>query len=181
MTNDAAGLVSYSKTGTTWTNVSSTSFNFVEIGYMHQALISLTDIAVGAPVQYRVGGPVSGFSPTFTAVPRPARGDSEVFAVFGDFGLTNDVCMDALVGASPTAWASACPVGERAPLTRPHPTRRRFPRPPPRAADSKAGVFDSVLHVGDWAYNFEVRGGSSCAAARAPPARRPRVPAARIV
>ena len=113
VSSDAAGLVSYSKTGTTWINVTSTSFNFVEIGWMHQAMMPLTDIAVGTPVQYRVGGPVSGFSNVFSAVPKPARAGSEVFAVFGDFGLTNDVCMDALTAdAAAGAFDSVLHVGD---------------------------------------------------------------------
>jgi len=56
-------------------------------------------------------------SPVFEVTPEVAR--PEVFAVFGDFGLSNDVCMTDITESA------------------------------------KRGDFDAVLHVGDWAYNFE--------------------------
>jgi acid phosphatase type 7 len=49
----------------------------------------------------------------------PVVGPTEKFAVFGDFGFANDICMNDLI------------------------------------QEAAAGTYNSVLHVGDWAYNFE--------------------------
>jgi len=115
---DSAGFVEVSSDNATWTRAATTSFYFFTVGWMHQGLLDWGSVGSGQTVFYRVGCG-NGTSATFAIVPRPARGAQEVFAVFGDFGLVNNVCLDALV------------------------------------ADAEAGVYDSVVHVGDFAYDLE--------------------------
>ena len=100
-------------------NATTTSFAFLEIGNMHQGLMAF-DATPGASGFYRVcsGGECST---VFHVVPNVAAGE-ERFAVFGDFGLTNDVSMSDLI------------------------------------AEAAKGSYDSVLHVGDWAYDFDKLG-----------------------
>lgn len=115
---DGVGFVQTSTDNVTWSTTATTAFYFFTVGWMHQGLLDWGAVGVGETVYYRVGCG-NGTSGTFAVTPRPARGANEVFAVFGDFGLVNNVCLDALV------------------------------------ADAQAGVYDSVLHVGDFAYDLE--------------------------
>ena len=85
----ASGAVLCSTNGEKWVRNPSSSIHFGNIGYVHQALCTFPATA-GAKAFYRVASPTAN-STAFTIVPVPARGDAEVFAVFGDFGLTNDV------------------------------------------------------------------------------------------
>jgi len=100
----------------TWRSVPATQFHALTIGYMSQALLDFKGISAGSPAFYFVSGGGDN-STIFEVTPIVSR--PEVFAVYGDFGLANDVCMDNLV------------------------------------AEAAKGTFDSVLHVGDWAYNFD--------------------------
>jgi len=92
-----------------------TSFSYPTIGYLHQGLMTF-DVTVGQKAYYQVSA--AGESSAVFEV-TPVVGAVERFAVFGDFGLKNDVCMNDLI------------------------------------QEAAAGSFDSVLHAGDWAYNFE--------------------------
>ena len=97
------------------TRVNTSSFHFPQIGYMNQALLSFPGIERGESASYTItadGASSESFSVT------PELSHPERFAIFGDFGLVNDVCMEDLT------------------------------------AQAKAGVYDSVLHVGDCAYTF---------------------------
>ena len=120
VSQDASGYVAFGTTaGGPFTTRASTSFNFSTIGFMHQAVMSFQDSAVGF---YKVGS-ASNESALFAVTLTPTR--AERFAVIGDFGLRHDECMADLVqGAA-------------------------------------AGAFDSVIHVGDWSYNFEDAGSST--------------------
>ncbi len=110
-----AGFVSFGPSPSgPFTKVASTSFVYPTVGTMHQALMQLNGTGAGVPMYYKVGT-AAGESAVFEVYPSPARGLQEKFAVFGDFGMANDECMDTLI------------------------------------SDAKAGVYDSVLHVGDWA------------------------------
>jgi hypothetical protein len=93
----AVGAARWTVDNSSWTLSNSTSFNFVEIGWMHQALMQFGTLKTGAPAWYQVGSQQGGWSPAFKVFPRPARGEQEVFAVFGDFGLSNDISMNALI------------------------------------------------------------------------------------
>lgn len=121
VSDSPTGTARWGYTNTSFTaSVNSTYFNYTEIGWMHQALMTFTDLVPGQPVWYQVGSDMDGWSATFKVFPIPAReNQGEIFCVFGDFGLANDVSMDAII------------------------------------ADANTGVFDSVLHVGDWAYDFQ--------------------------
>lgn len=97
MSDAAAGAARWSVDNATWTLSNSTSFNFLEIGWMHQALMQFGTLQMGTPAWYQVGSGQGGWSSAFKVFPRPARGKKEVFAVFGDFGLSNDISMNALI------------------------------------------------------------------------------------
>jgi hypothetical protein len=86
------GLTSVGTTSdpSTFTNTTTTSFNVATIGYMHQGILSYPGVAPGATVYYRVCS-AGDCSAVFPIVPIQSR--PEVFAVFGDFGLTNDQSM----------------------------------------------------------------------------------------
>lgn len=79
-----------------FTTIASTSFEFPSIGYMHQAKLPFNITTPGTAGFYKVGT-ASGESVVFPVFPTPARGDNEVFAVLGDFGLANDECLSDLV------------------------------------------------------------------------------------
>ena len=63
------------------------------VGYMHQAVLDFSSLAVGATALYRVATK-SGASTTFKITPRVA---APKFAVFGDFGLVNDESMNDII------------------------------------------------------------------------------------
>ena len=91
-------------------NATTTSFAFLEIGNMHQGLMAF-DATPGASGFYRVcsGGECSA---VFHVVPNVAAGE-ERFAVFGDFGLTNDQSMSDLIAeASKGNYDSVLHVGD---------------------------------------------------------------------
>jgi hypothetical protein len=97
---DQNGFVAWSLDNKTFTTANSTSFYFLTIGYMHQGLLDFSagsTLQPGTPAYYKVGTSNVGWSHTYTVTPVPARYPSEVFAVFGDFGLANDVCMNTLI------------------------------------------------------------------------------------
>jgi len=116
-----AGAVGFTADGgKTWTQANATFFTYPSIGDVQQALIApAATPAPGAALAYFCACADGSRSDVFDVAPVPARYPSEVHAVFGDFGLLNDVSMAPLI------------------------------------ADAASGVYDSVLHVGDWAYNFE--------------------------
>jgi hypothetical protein len=111
--SSATGSVSWgaSKGALTKTQAT-TSFLFSTIGHLHQAKM-VFDSTPGAAGFYQVNTSDGAASEVFAVTPVVAR--PEVFAVFGDFGYANDVCMDSLI------------------------------------KDAQDGVYDAVLHVGDWA------------------------------
>jgi hypothetical protein len=80
--------------------------------------MDFSSIAPDTKALYRVSTS-SGASTTFSITPIVSN---PRYAVYGDFGLINDECMDDII--------------KRA----------------------QANEFDTVLHVGDWAYNFETAG-----------------------
>jgi hypothetical protein len=140
-----------STNGEKWTSNNSTSIHFGNIGWMHQGLCVFPSTA-GAKAYYRVASPAAS-SAVFTITPVPARSPSDIFAVFGDFGLTNDVRS----GVVPPRRCSAAAPQPGHPLTH----MRAFAAPHHRPsqvclndiiAEAQKGSFDSVLHVGDWAY-----------------------------
>jgi hypothetical protein len=122
--SDGAGA-RWGLTNSSWTGfANATSFLYPAIGYMHQALMQFGEgSGSGEVFYYQVGSDAAGWSQAFAVTPSPAR--PEVFVVYGDFGLANDVSLDALI------------------------------------ADASAGVFDSVLHVGDFAYDFQSNGSTT--------------------
>ena len=116
-----AGSVGFSVDGTkTWAQANATFLTYASIGDLQQALISPEwTPAPGAALSYYCACADGSKSGVFDVTPVPARYPSEVFVVFGDFGLVNDVSMASLI------------------------------------SDATNGAYDSVLHVGDWAYNME--------------------------
>ena len=116
-----AGSVGFSVDGKkTWAQANATFLTYASIGDLQQALISPEwTPAPGAALSYYCACADGSKSGVFDVTPVPARYPSEVFVVFGDFGLVNDVSMASLI------------------------------------SDATNGAYDSVLHVGDWAYNFE--------------------------
>ena len=115
----ADGVVQFgtSANPASFNNGSTTSFNFDEVGMLHQGLLPFAASPAGASGFYRVcsGGECSA---VFHVVPNVAAGQ-ERFAVFGDFGIINDESMTDLI------------------------------------ASAAKGAYDSVLHVGDWAYDLD--------------------------
>jgi hypothetical protein len=91
---DGVTQVGFSANPSTMTNATTTSFNFETIGWLHQGLLSYPGAKAGQSAYYRVcsGGECSAI---FTVV--PIHQGPEVYAVFGDFGLTNDESMADLV------------------------------------------------------------------------------------
>jgi len=74
------------------------SFEFPSVGWMHQAVFKALRCEPGAPVNYRLDS--GGDSVNYTTYATAARSPSEVYAIFGDFGLVNDVIMSALKNES---------------------------------------------------------------------------------
>lgn len=74
------------------------------------------DVTVGQKAYYQVS---SGGESSAVFEVTPVVGPYEKYAIFGDFGLKMDTCMNDLI------------------------------------QEAAAGSFDSVLHVGDFAYDFE--------------------------
>lgn len=100
----------------TWVAAPAATFRVPTIGYMSHALLAWPggELAPGQRVFYKVGDAHANSS-VFAVTPVVGREGGEVFAVYGDFGAANDVCLDSLI------------------------------------ADAAEGLFDTVLHVGDWA------------------------------
>jgi len=91
-------------------NATTTSFNFLEVGNMHQGTMQFS-ATPGASGFYRVcsGGECST---VFHVVPNVATGQ-ERFAVFGDFGIINDECMSDLIAeAAKGSYDSVLHVGD---------------------------------------------------------------------
>lgn len=80
--------------GNAWKSAPCTSFSHPTIGYMSAGLLDFTAAAPGAKAMYMVGD-ASGNSSVFTVTPKVSR--PEVYAVIGDFGMANDVCMPDLI------------------------------------------------------------------------------------
>ena len=140
-----------STNGEKWTRFNSTSIHFSNIGYVHQGLCVFPATA-GAKAYYRVASPAAN-STVFTITPVPARSPADICAVFGDFGLTNDVSS----GLVPPRRCSAAARLSHHPLTNMLASAAPHHRPLQVClndiiAESQKGSFDSVLHVGDWAY-----------------------------
>jgi len=116
VSTSADGVAQYgtSSNPATFTNATTSSFNFAEIGYLHQTTMTFA-ATPGASAFYRACS-ANSCSQVFHIIPNQV---DETFAVFGDFGLINDVAMDYLT------------------------------------AEAAKGTYDSVLHVGDWAYDFD--------------------------
>ena len=92
-------------------NSTTSSFAFNEVGVLHQGLMAFAAAPAGASGFYRVcsGGECSA---VFHVVPNVAAGE-ERFAVFGDFGLTNDQSMSDLIAeASKGNYDSVLHVGD---------------------------------------------------------------------
>ena len=115
----ADGTVEYgtSANPASFTNASTTSFAFDEVGVLHQGLLPFAASPAGASAFYRVCS-AGECSAVLHVVPNVAPG-KERFAVYGDFGIINDESMTDLI------------------------------------AEAAKGSYDSVLHVGDWAYDLD--------------------------
>ena len=85
--------------GRTWLLSPATSLEFPTIGYLGQAALEFTGVAPGAKAQYFITAAGSNSS-VYEVTPIVAR--PERFAVFGDFGLAEDVCMDDLIAQAGT-------------------------------------------------------------------------------
>ncbi len=82
----------------TWSSpVAATTFHAPTIGYMSQATLDFSGAAAGAKAYYKLAAGADS-SPVFGLVPEVAR--PEVFAVYGDFGLSNDACMEDLTASA---------------------------------------------------------------------------------
>lgn len=93
-----------------WTASPATSFSHPTIGYMSAGLLRFPGAAAGAEAYYMVGDSTANSS-TFTVHPTLAR--SEVFAVYGDFGFANDVCLSDLIAeAAAGTFDSSLHVGD---------------------------------------------------------------------
>ncbi len=114
VSSDSEGYVAFSIDKSNFTNVKTTSLTFNDVGTLHQGLMTFPATA-GAKGYYKVGGGRSGhWSDVFEIEPVPSSYPSQKYAVFGDFGYSNDVCLDDLIKSA------------------------------------QNGVYDAVLHVGDW-------------------------------
>ena len=116
-------------------NATTTSFNFDEVGYMHQGSMAFA-ATPGASGFYRVCS-AGECTTVFHVVPNVATGE-ERFAVFGDFGIINDESMSDLIAeASKGSYDSVLHVGKYAVLPprpfmhRSAPTRRLTTGKPP--------------------------------------------------
>ena len=153
--------------GEQWTRVNSGSIHFGNIGFLHQGLCTFPAVP-GAKAYYRVASPAANSS-VFTIQPVPARGDAEVFAVWGDFGLTNDVCLNDIIAEAQkgTFDRCGCGAGRGGRSSRAHSSRRRVHRTTLTPFTHRTtqthtvhvpcalSLLRSVLHVGDWAYDFD--------------------------
>ena len=93
-----------------WTASPATSFSHPTIGYMSAGLLRFPGAAAGEEAYYMVGD-ASANSSAFTVHPTLAR--SEVFAVYGDFGFANDVCLSDLIAeAAAGTFDSSLHVGD---------------------------------------------------------------------
>lgn len=102
--------VYYSTDKATWKSSPATQFNAPTIGYMSQALMDFSGIAPGAAAYYYLTGGADN-STTFTVTPIVAR--PEIFAIYGDFGLKNDISMDSLIAeAQKGSYDSVLHVGD---------------------------------------------------------------------
>ena len=106
--------------GTSWTSLPAVSFAHPTIGYMSHGLLRFPGASAEQKTYYMVGDS-SGNSSVFTVLPNITR--PEVFAVYGDFGFANDVCVDLYL-----AVAAAAPPTASRPLFAPR------SRPPPAGA-----------------------------------------------
>ena len=94
--------------GGPWRQANATSFAHPTIGYMNSALLDFSGVAAGATARYVLG---STNGTVFSVVPIVAR--AEVFAVYGDFGTANDVCLPALIaGAAAGEYDAVLHVGD---------------------------------------------------------------------
>jgi hypothetical protein len=92
-----------------WTRAAATSFTHPTIGYMSAGLLQFPGAQADQQAYYMVGDAASN-STVFTVTPSVSR--PEVFAVIGDFGFANDVCLPALVaGAASGEFDSVLHVG----------------------------------------------------------------------
>ena len=106
----ADGVAQYgtSSNPASFTNATTTSFNFAEIGYLHQTTMTFA-ATPGASAFYRACS-ANSCSQVFHVIPNQA---DETFAVFGDFGLINDVTMDYLTAeAAKGTYDSVLHVGD---------------------------------------------------------------------
>jgi hypothetical protein len=101
VSTDADGLVAWSTDNKTFTTANTTSFYYDGIGNLHQGLMAPLPTTPGTPIYYRVGGGASQlWSQTFVVTPVPETYPAQRYAVFGDFGLANDVCMNDLIASA---------------------------------------------------------------------------------
>jgi len=106
----ADGVAQYgtSSNPASFTNATTTSFNFAEIGYLHQTTMTFA-ATPGASAFYRACS-ANSCSQIYHVIPNQA---DETFAVFGDFGLINDVTMDYLTAeAAKGTYDSVLHVGD---------------------------------------------------------------------
>ena len=154
-TSDAAGAVTFALAGGKVATVNSTSFAYDTIGHMHQATLDFAALgaAPGQAASYVVRT-AGGASATFTITPLPVAAGMR--------------CVPTGAHARVRVARAASPLPPPPP---PHraagdPSHRRYAvwgdfglvndesmTDIVRAA--KADEFDAVLHVGDWAYDFE--------------------------
>jgi hypothetical protein len=87
------GSVSFAVGAGAFTTVNTTSFKFETIGYMHQAVMDMSTIAPDTKAVYRVATS-AGSSTTFSITPIVSL---PKYAIYGDFGLVNDECMDDII------------------------------------------------------------------------------------
>ena len=115
-----------------WTSAPAASFSHPTIGYMSAALLRFPGAAAGAAAYYMVGDSASN-STVFTVHPTLAR--PEVFAVYGDFGFANDVCLGDLVSDAAAGTFDAvgflARTDTRTDTTAPANARPNRPPPPP--------------------------------------------------
>ena len=72
-------------------SVSTTSFNYTNVGFMHQALLDFGNIMPGTSASYTITT-ANGTTAPFHVTPIHVAG-TERFAVYGDFGTLNDQCL----------------------------------------------------------------------------------------
>ena len=102
-------LVWTSLSGNAWKSAPCTSFTHPTIGYMSAGLLDFSSVAPGAKASYMVGDARSNSS-VYTVTPKVTR--PEVYAVYGDFGIANDVCMpDLIAEAAKGTYDSVLHVG----------------------------------------------------------------------